>query len=194
MSHGRGGVIREREAASPDYGVVAKALHWLIVILLIVQYTVAWTMPEIHRGTQPETLINLHMSLGITVLVAALIRLIWRLIRPVPLINDNVPLWRQWAARGSHGLMYLILFALPLLGWVAASGRDWAIDFWGANLPRLIAAAPQLAGAIGDYHTLLSYILLGIIGLHLLAALYHHFWLQDRVLLRMLPGRSELGR
>jgi len=180
-------MVEQRFAGEPRYGAAAKSLHWLILALLIVQYAVAWIMPDIGPGTEPETLINLHMSLGLTILALAVLRLIWRLIFPVPLIADNVPAWQQWSARASHGLLYVILFALPLLGWAAASGRDWVIDFWGASVPRLIAKS-DWAGAIGDYHTYLSYVLLGLAGLHVLAALYHHFWLRDRVLIRMLPG------
>lgn len=183
-------MVEQRNARQPGYGGVAKGLHWLIVALLIAQYAVAWTMPDIHRGTVPDRLINLHMSLGITVLVLAVLRLVWRLLYPVPLLSDNVPLWQQWAARTSHALLYLVLFAMPLLGWVAASGRGWTIDVWGTSVPRLIAPAPGLAGTIGDYHTDLSYVLLALVALHVLAALYHHFWLRDRVFFRMLPGQE----
>ena len=182
-------MLEQRFAGEPRYGAAAKFLHWLILALLIAQYAVAWTMPDIGPQTQPETLINLHMSLGLTILAVAAVRLILRVLYPVPLIADNVPAWQQWSARATHGLLYAILFALPVLGWAAASGRDWVIDLWGARVPRLIRESP-LAGPIGDYHTDLSYVLLGLVGLHVLAALYHHIWLRDRVLARMLPGRQ----
>lgn len=181
-------MVEERSAGEPGYGALAKGFHWLIVALLIAQYAVAWTMPDIHRGTQPDTLINLHMSLGITVLALAVLRLIWRLLHPVPLIADNLPLWQRRTAQANHALLYGLIFAMPLLGWVAASGRGWTIDVWGTSVPRLIAPAPRLAGTIGDYHTDLSYLLLALVGLHVLAALYHHFWQRDRTLTRMLPG------
>lgn len=180
-------MVEQRFAHEPRYGAAAKALHWLVLALLIAQYAVAWIMPDIGPDTQPETLINLHMSLGLTILAVAALRLILRVLYPVPLLADNVPAWQQRAAHATHGLLYVILFALPLLGWLAASGRDWVIDFWGASAPRLIAKS-DVAGALGDYHTYLSYVLLGLVGLHVLAALYHHVWLRDRVLVRMLPG------
>ena len=180
-------MVEQRFAGEPRYGAAAKFLHWLVLALLVVQYGIAWIMPDIGPETQPETLINLHMSLGLTILIVAALRLILRLLYPVPPIADNVPAWQQWAARATHGLLYAILFALPLLGWVAASGRGWVIDLWGASAPRLIEES-SLAGPIGDYHSDLSYVLLGLVGLHVLAALYHHIWLRDRVLVRMLPG------
>ncbi|HEY3916950.1 MAG TPA: cytochrome b [Stellaceae bacterium] len=182
-------MVEARTAREPAYGGIAKTLHWLILVLLIAQYTVAWTMPDIGRDTQPETLINLHMSFGITVIIVAFLRVVWRLAYPVPLIRDNVPLWQHRIARLSHALLYLLLFVLPLLGWLAASFRGWTITVFGLiTLPHLAGASPALAGRTGDIHTLVSYLLLGLVGLHVLAALYHHFWLRDRVLSRMLPG------
>jgi cytochrome b561 len=189
VSKGNREMIDERDATQPGYGTVAKSLHWLIVVLLIAQLAVAWTMPEIHRGTQPETLINLHLSLGLLILAVAIIRLIWRFIYLVPLISDNVPSWQVRAAQALHGLLYLLIFAIPILGWVASSSRGWSVDLFGVVIiPSVLPANPPLGGAIGDYHTLLTWVLLGVVGLHVLVALYHHLVLRDRVLLRMLPG------
>ena len=182
-------VVQERTAEHPGYGGVAKFLHWLIVVLLIAQFAVAWTMPDINPRTPPDTLVDLHFSIGVTILFLALLRLVWRWRYPVPLISDNVPAWQDWAARTTHALLYLLLFLLPILGWVDAGFRALPIHFYEmVTIPPIVPAVRSLAGRTGDIHTLLSYVLLGIVGLHVLAALYHHFWLRDRVLLRMLPG------
>ncbi len=182
-------MLQERMAREPGYGRVAKSLHWFIVLLLVVQFALAWTMPEIHRGTRPETLINLHLSVGTVILLVALLRLAWRLRFPVPLVTDNVPRWQYRAAQASHGLLYLLLLLMPLLGWANASARGWRIDFFGvAALPPLLPQNSPLGRALGDVHIWTSYVLLGVIGLHVVAALYHHFWLGDRVLRRMLWG------
>lgn len=181
-------MIEEREARQPGYGGVAKTLHWLIVALLIAQYTVAWTMPDIGRGTQPVGLIDIHLSIGITILTLALLRLLWRWTHPVPLISDDVPWWQYRAAQLTHGLLYFLIFLLPLLGWASASMRGWGFGFFGlGNIPQFLPTS-RAAGRLGDIHTLVSYVLLGVVGLHVLAALYHHLWLRDRVLVRMLPG------
>ena len=180
-------MLHERRAREPGYGDVAKSLHWLIVLLLVVQFALAWAMPEIHRGTKPETLINLHLSVGTVILLVALVRLAWRIAHPVPLVADNVPLWQQRAAQANHALLYLLLFLMPLLGWANASARGWAIDFFGvAQLPRILPQASPLGSALGDVHIWTSYVLLGLVGLHVAAALYHRLWLRDRVLGRML--------
>jgi hypothetical protein len=90
----------------PGYGYLAISLHWLIVVLLVVQFVVAWSMPEIHRGVVPETLINLHMSFGVLMLPVVIFRLLGRLQLPVPLLRDNVGSWQQ-TAHVTHSLLYL---------------------------------------------------------------------------------------
>lgn len=184
-------IIEERNAQAPAYGGVAKTLHWLIVALLIAQYAIAWTMPDINPRTPPSVLIDFHFSIGVTILFLAVVRLLWRWRYPVPLISDNVPAWQDWAARATHALLYLLLFLLPILGWIDAGFRAMAINFYEiVTIPPIVAASRALAGQTGDIHTLVSYILLGVVGLHVLATLYHHFWLRDRVLYRMLPGKE----
>ena len=184
-------IVEARTAKAPGYGGVAKGLHWLIVVLLIVQFTIAWTMPDINPRTPPSTLVDLHFSIGVTILFIALLRLLARWRYPVPLINDNVPVWQDWTARATHGLLYLLLFVLPILGWVDAGFRGLPIHFYGmVTIPPIVAVSRGLAGTTGDIHTLVSYALLGVVGLHVLATLYHHFWLRDRVFYRMLPGED----
>jgi cytochrome b561 len=184
-------IIEERTAKEPGYGGVAKILHWLIVALLVVQFAVAWTMPDINPRTPPDALVDLHFSLGVTILFIAAVRLLWRWRYPVPLISDNVPVWQDWSARATHALLYLLLFLLPILGWVDAGFRALPTHFYEmVTIPPIVPAMRSLAGETGDIHTLVSYVLLGVVGLHVLAALYHHFWLRDRVLLRILPGKQ----
>jgi cytochrome b561 len=179
-----------RAADEPGYGGVAKMLHWLIVLLLIGQYAVAWTMPEVHRGTRPEGLIGIHLSLGLLVLVLAVLRLAWRIFRPVPLFGDTMPAWQYRGAQIVHALLYLLLVVLPLMGWANASARGWTIRFFGLfAVPRILPTDSPFGRRLGDIHMWTAYALLALIGLHLAAALHHHFWRRDRVLLRMLPGR-----
>ena len=181
-------MLEKRTAVEPEYGGVAKALHWLTVALLIVQFLVGWTMPGIRRGMQPEGLVSLHLSVGVLILLVVVLRLIWRLGHPVPLVADNIPLWQRYAAQATHALLYLMLFILPLTGWVNASSRAWTINLFGlVTLPQILPADSALLRQIGQIHILLTYALLALIGLHVVAALYHHFWLRDRVLRRMLP-------
>ncbi len=177
---------------SSEYGVLAKCFHWIIVILLAMQFAIGWSMPHIGSGTKPETLINLHLSIGATILVLAIARLGWRLTNPVPLLVDDTPVWQQRLAPTTHMLLYALLLTIPVLGWMSASGRGFTVSLFGLlKLPNLLAPKDAWTSALGDIHSLLStYALLGLVGIHVAAALYHHFVLRDRTLLRMLPGHS----
>jgi cytochrome b561 len=177
------------ERASAGYTGTAKALHWLIVLLLIAQFIFAWTMPHIGRNTPVTTLISLHFTFGVTILAVAVVRLLWRLTHPEPPPEDGVPPWQTTSARIVHWLLYVLIFVVPLLGWANASWRGMPIVMFGARLPQLIATRAPGWAWTGDIHSLLAtYVLLALVGLHVLAALYHYILRRDRVLQRMLPG------
>lgn len=172
------------------YGATAKALHWAIVALLIVQFILAWIMPEIHRDTKPETLINLHLSFGALILGLAIVRLGRRLIEGEAETPICLTAWERLGSRITHWLLYLLLVVVPILGWINASWRGFPVNLFGLiELPKLVATRAAGFGWTGDVHGLLSnYLLLALVGLHVAAALYHYFIRRDRILQRMLPG------
>jgi cytochrome b561 len=176
--------------AGIGYTSTAKVLHWLVLALLIIQFTLAWTMPHIGRNTVPETLINLHFSFGIVILAVVVIRLVWRWTHPEPAPLDGLPPWQVTTARIVHYLLYLLLLVLPVLGWVNASFRGYDVSPFGLfTLPKLVATRAPGFGWTGDVHVWLStYALLGLVGLHVIAALYHATR-KDGVFSRMLPAR-----
>lgn len=171
---------------SKRYGLVAKALHWSVALLVAAQFAVGFIMPEIHRDVEVEYWIGLHLSLGVLVLLAATIRIVWRVLHPVmPLAG--LPKWQQQASHATHGMLYLLLLVAPLLGWANASSRGWDVGLFGLfQLPRLTAEDSALGGAAGDVHVAVVFAMLALIGLHVLAALYHHFVQRDQVLREML--------
>ncbi len=176
--------------APAGYTGTAKSLHWLIVILLIAQFTFAWTMPHIGRNTPVTTLISLHFTFGVIILAVALIRLLFRLTRGVPEPEAGIPGWQENSAQIVHWLLYLLLLVVPLLGWINADWRGMPIAMFGHELPHLIAARAAGWQWTGDVHGLLAnYAMLILVGLHVAAALYHHMVMGDGVLKRMLPGR-----
>ena len=176
-------------ATASSYTGTAKSLHWLIVALLIGQFIFAWTMPDIRRDTPVTTLISLHFTFGVMILGVAIVRLAWRVTHGEPAPLDGVPPWQTASARAVHWLLYLLLFVIPALGWINASWRGMPIVMFGLELPRLVATRAPGLGWTGDVHALLAYyVMLTLIGLHVLAALYHYFWRRDGVLQRMLPG------
>ncbi len=173
----------------PVYGGFAKALHWLIAALLAVQFAIGWSMPHIGRNTRPDTLINLHLSFGVLIGLLVVLRLAWRIGHPVPLIATSGPRWQQRAAGAGHLVLYALLIAIPVLGWMSASGRNFPVSLFGlVEFPSLLPVKHPWTGKLGDIHTVLSnYVLLGVVALHALFALHHHFVLKDDTLKRMLP-------
>ena len=170
------------------YTGTAKILHWTVVVLLIAQFIFAWTMPDIRRDTPVTTLISLHFTFGVIILAVAVLRLLWRLTHAEPSPEDGLPPWQTQSARVVHWLLYLLLFVVPVLGWINASWRGMPIVMFGLELPTLIAKRAPGFGWTGDLHGLLAnYLMLALVGLHVAAALYHYFMRRDGVLQRMLP-------
>jgi len=178
-------------SSAPGYGAAAKSLHWLVVVLLLAQFTLGWTMPHVGGKTLPVGLIFWHVSIGMLLLAVLLARLVWRLVHPVPLLG-GVPPWQNWTARVTHVLLYATVFVQILLGWANAAARAWKVDIFGlAPLPWIVPAKSPIGMTAGDIHDDFAFVLLGLITLHVAAALYHHFVLRDRVLWRMLPDAGS---
>ena len=176
-------------AETARYNDLAKTLHWLILVLLIAQFAIAWTMPEVHRYTEPVGLIAWHLSVGALILLIMLIRLVWRVVTAVPPPPADLPAPLQLLSRATHFLLYMILIVLPVLGWINASSRGWQVWLLGfIPLPALVPSGSAWGHTMGGVHQNVALILLGVAGLHILGAVYHQFVLRDTLLLRMLPG------
>jgi cytochrome b561 len=134
------------------YTSTTKILHWLIVVLLVTQFVVAWTMPHIGRNTPVTTLISLHFSFGIIILVVAIIRLAWRAAHAEPAPLDGIPPWQIQTARIVHWLIYVLLFVVPILGWISASWRGMPIVMFGLELPKLVGPRAPGWRWTGDVH------------------------------------------
>jgi cytochrome b561 len=170
------------------YGSTAKIFHWLIVALLAVQLPLGWLMPDIHRDMQPGNPMTLHVSIGMTVLVLIVLRFLWRLTHPV-VPETNLPAWQRVSSELVHWLLYLLVLLTTLTGWIFESMRGWTIRlFWLAPLPRLVTEGSPIGRSLGDFHSTLTWILVGLIVIHVLAAFAHLFVYRDRVMQRMLPG------
>jgi cytochrome b561 len=177
-------------ATGRGYSSTAKSLHWLIVLLVLAQFVIAVLMPGIKSDTVPGTLINLHFSLGIVILVVMAIRFILRLLDPVPLDMPDSPGWERRSARATHVAFYFILLVGPFLGWASASAHRLTVNVFGlVSLPDIAAPKARWGLTAGDVHSYMMWTLLALIGLHAAAALYHYFFRHDGVLQRMLPVR-----
>ncbi len=172
------------------YNNTARSLHWLILVLLVIQFAVAWTMPDIHRDTKPVGLIAWHLLVGVVILLVMLVRLGWRAVSEVPPPPAGLPPSLKLLSRLTHFLLYAILIVLPLLGWINANARGWTVWLLGViPLPTLVAPESSWGAEMGDVHQIVAYLLLGTAALHVLSAVYHQFVLRDALLSRMLPMR-----
>jgi cytochrome b561 len=183
-------VERRMPTAQLRYDPTAKLFHWLIAALLAIQLPLGWLMPGIHRGMTPGTAMSLHVSIGMTILVLILLRLLWRLTHPV-MPETNLPAWQRVGSELVHWLLYVVVLLTTLSGWFYASAQNWTIQLFGLMpLPRLVEQGSAIGRSVGELHATLTWILLGLIGIHIAAALLHLFVYRDRVIHRMLPGTA----
>jgi cytochrome b561 len=173
-----------------SYGAVAKFLHWGIVILIIVQYFLAEASEELPDGPGKLDMITRHKSLGMLLLLLALARIGWKLANrglppPVPMPNAQ-----RIAAAAGHGLLYLLLLAQPISGWMMSSAAGYPVSLFGlVEFPALVGENHDLHESLEEVHEVLFTVLAVVAVLHAVAALYHHFFVKDDTLRRMLPFR-----
>lgn len=171
------------------YGSINIALHWLIFILIVAAYGFILLRELFPKGSDPrETMKALHFMLGLSVLLLVLPRIAMRFIGSTPSITPEPPVWQHSAARLTHLALYAFMAVMPLLGWLMLSAAGKPIPFYGLRLPALINENKELAKFIKEIHETIGEIGYYLIGLHALAALYHHFFLRDNTLINILPS------
>ena len=172
------------------YDAASRYLHWLTAALLAAQFVVALTMPDITRQTPAIGLVAWHLSLGVTILGLTAIRLVWARCRSTP-VRGVKSILHTFAGIAHKGL-YALLVIVPVLGWINASARGYGLKLLGVvPLPALSGTGSSFGHSMGDVHSFLAYVLLGAIGLHICAALYHHWVLRDGTLHKMLPVQNQ---
>jgi cytochrome b561 len=170
------------------WGSLTQLLHWLIVLLIIVQVTLGSIAADLPVGPQLLRVLAYHKSVGLTILALAVIRLAWRFLNPTPELPPTLKPWERLLARFTHAALYVLLFALPLSGWTASSARGFPVSWFGFfQLPDLVLKSKPLYEALLDTHEALVWTLGVVVALHVAAAVKHHFVLKDDVLRRMLP-------
>ncbi|MCK1480560.1 cytochrome b [Bradyrhizobium sp. 197] len=170
------------------YGTPAKVLHWLVVALLAVQFSLGWLMPDVHAGP-PGRAMTLHISLGLTILALILLRLVWRITHPVA-PESSLPPWQRVSSEAVHWLLYVLVLAATMTGWLFASFRGWSVSYFNLiPLPMLAGKNPVAIHQIDGWHQIAEWALLIAIGVHVAAAFAHIFIYRDGVMQRMLPSR-----
>jgi cytochrome b561 len=191
------------EPASRRYTLVAIILHWVMALGIAVLAVMGLVMVHANLSSMRQfQLYQLHKSIGITVLLAAVLRLLWRLTHRPPELPDAMPKIERTAASGSHLMLYIYLLALPFTGWalVSSSVFDIPTVLYGVvpwpDLPVLptLADKAQVENVLKVVHAYGAYTLIALVALHAAAALRHHFIIKDDVLRRMLPAFARRRR
>ena len=175
------------------YGVVAQLFHWVIVVLIVTQFVLINQAEDLPRGIQQLAVMARHKSVGMTVLMLATLRILWRLAAGVaPALPDKTPGWQRLSAKLTHVALYVLLFAMPLSGWLMSSARNFPVSWFGVfTFPDLVEPSKPVFNAMHETHEVLATALFVLAILHIVAALKHPFVDRDNVLRRMLPVRLK---
>jgi cytochrome b561 len=170
------------------YGAGAQILHWALFALIAFQLVEVQFVDAFARESAGRAFVlAAHETGGMTVLALVYVRLVWKYLNDAPL--EYGPLWQQRAARLAHASMYVLLVAIPLIGYVVASARGQDPLFFGVPLPAVVDGDRALARTTREIHETLSWTLAAIVAAHAAAALWHHFVARDAVMRKMLPRR-----
>ncbi|MGV2288111.1 cytochrome b [Trinickia sp. YCB016] len=176
-------------AAPASYTRTAVALHWLIALLIICGFALGWVMTDI-PGFTPTKLkyFSWHKWIGVTVFALSIVRVLWRATHVPPPLPADMPLVQRVGAHGVHVLLYVLMLAIPVTGYLYSSASNIPVVYLGiVPLPRLIDPDPVLKETFKTLHVTLNYVLLSSVVLHVLAVVKHQVFDRDGVLSRMLP-------
>ncbi len=177
--------------ASGRYGAVAIALHWVTALAIAGLLALGLIMTEVDDFRLQIALYQWHKSVGLTVLALVVIRIAWRLAHRPPELPAAMTAIQRGVAGATHLALYALLVAMPLSGWVMASASSLPTEYFDwFDVPRLVAVDRGIEDLAGEVHEILAWAMVGLLALHVAAALKHHFIDRDDVLRRMLPGRS----
>jgi cytochrome b561 len=179
---------------------IAIYFHWIVAALILANILIAWQFPMLH-GALRLAVMQVHKSIGISVLLLSLLRLAWRMLNPPPPFANTMRAWEMGASKIVERSFYFIMLALPLTGWALVSASDLHVPivlFGVVHWPDIpfIGALP-FDRKLGIYslsvaaHHLLAKITYALVGLHVLAALRHQFIKRDLVLARMIPSLAR---
>jgi len=173
---------------SEKYNKWSIALHWLMLLLIAAVYLCIELRELYPKGSDMrEGLKQWHFMLGFSVLILVMLRLVGRFLWPAPVITPTPPKWQQMGAKLAHLLLYFLMLAMPILGWLILSYAGKDLMFFGAALPALVEPDKNMAGNIKEIHEWIGVAGYWLIGIHALAAVFHHHVMKDDTLKRMLP-------
>lgn len=161
-----------------EYGFISRALHWIIVAAIVAQ----WLLAEADENSGPIygtgfDALTLHQSIGLTILLLAIVRLVWRFLNPIPAWPADMKSYEVTLARAVHFGFYVLLFAIPIAGWALSSVEDEPLRFFNwFDVPRIALAGEE---TLEEVHEVLFNILVALAVLHVIGAAKH--WLVGRL-------------
>ena len=182
------------QASDGRYTRTAIALHWLIAALVAAEFAWGWWMQEIPKtppGVRADAF-NLHKSVGLTLLLLMALRLLWRARHPPPPLPP-LPRWQSLAAQWTHALLYVTLIAMPVFGYLGSVFSGYPVKYFGIALPAWGGKQPELKELFGAAHLYASWLLAGLVVLHVAGALKHALVDRDGLAGRMGIGSPPRG-
>lgn len=177
-----------------SYTATAIALHWLIALLVACSATLGLYMVDLPFSPSKLQYYSWHKWIGVSIFIIAVVRALWRLTHAAPSMPPAMPHWERRAAAASHLFLYVLIIVIPLSGWLMSSALGVKTVYLGMlPLPDLVAKDKILAEQLKLVHAGLNWTLAVLVGLHVAAALRHHFVARDDVLARMLPLLRRSG-
>jgi cytochrome b561 len=174
------------------YGAVAQGFHWIVAVLVLGLFGYGLWMAGLPIGMERLRAVPLHKSFGVLLFVVVLARLAWRWTHPAPPLPASMRGWERRAAMVSHALLYVLLVAVPLSGWLMSSALGFGtVPFGLFQLPDVLSRDRALGDTLKNAHYFLNKALIALVLLHAAAALKHHFIDRDDVLQRMLPWKGR---
>lgn len=174
--------------SSSRFGLISIIFHWLIALLTLSLFGLGVWMVELdYYSVWYQVAPWWHKNVGVCLLVLVLIRWVWQVFSPSPLALSTIPSWQRISAHIVHEVMNILIVFICLAGYfiVTAKGQALSVFDW-LHIPATLTGIANLEDIAGDLHALAAYILMVIIGLHVVAALKHHFINKDNTLLRIL--------
>lgn len=174
------------------YSTAAIGLHWLIALLIFIAFPLGVYMHELPLSPTKLALYSYHKWIGVSVFMLVVVRLGWRLTHTPPSLPAGIPTWQRWASAVMHGLLYVLMIAIPVSGWLMSSAKGVQTVWFGVlPLPDLLEKNRVLGELLAEVHKFLNLALLGAVVIHVAAALQHHFVERQPFLQRMGWGRKE---
>ena len=171
------------------YGSIAKFLHWVIALLIMINYVLGLLLDK-------TSLYNVHKQIGLTILVLVILRILWRILSSYPAMLGEIPKYEKIAAKTTYILLYILMVSIPIGGILLVESHGYPLTLWSLiTLPTIISSQPNnVSHIILLCHEYAAHTIIALATLHMLAAIKHYCINKDRVLLRMLPFYVESNK